>query len=417
MKITFLTENVYCGGLDSFLISLVNHWPNQEDELRIVCNPDHPGYQVLKDRIFRSCEVVRHGISTYQLLVFKTNHSLFLRTARRIFSPLLRYGYFIYYLLGMRSLFCKWNTDRLVAVNGGHPGGDTCRAAVVAWRLFSGDKPLAVYNFHSLANTPNWLDKWPEKLMDIWLARCSCALIGVSRICAESLNKRMGEEATAKVFWIYNGIAAPAAYSAPSTTLREELDIPRDSQLCLMLGTYELAKGHDFMFRAFQKVIAEVPDAYVVVCGYGYPEEIERLKGLVELYGLGHRVKLQGFRRDVDAMLSQTDVLLVASQAYESFGLTSVEAMANRVPVVATRVGGIPEVVADGEGGFCVDPDDVQGYADRIIAFLKDPDFRKEQAEKGYQRYRQLFSAERMAKEYAQVIRRGNDASQLSSSI
>lgn len=404
MKITFLTENLHCGGLDSFLISLVNHWPNPEDELRIICNPAHPGYQVLKDRIFRPCETVRHNISTYPALVCRANRNIFLRTARRIFSPLLRYGYFIYYLFRMRSLFREWKADRLMVVNGGHPGGDTCRAAVIAWRLFVSDKPRSIYNFHNLATTPNWIERLPEKLIDSWLVNSAHALIGVSKICAESLRKRIGDTAMSKVSSIYNGIAAPTLPAISEPSLRTELGIPSDAPLCLMLATYEPRKGHNFLFQAFQKVIAEIPNAHLVVCGYGYPEEVERVRRLVELYGISQHVSLQGFRRDVDAMLRQADVLLVASQIYESFGLTSVEAMANRVPVVATRVGGIPEVVVDGEGGFCVDPDDVEGYAERIIVFLKNPDFRREQAGKGYLRYQRLFSAERMAKEYALLI-------------
>ncbi|WP_435627908.1 glycosyltransferase family 4 protein [Candidatus Ferrigenium straubiae] len=406
MKITFLTENIHCGGLDSFLISLVNHWPYPEDELRIICNPAHPGYQVLKDRIIRPCEVVRHDISTYPVLVSKSNRNRFLRTARRVLSPLLRYGYFVYYLIRLRSIFAKWQTDRLMVVNGGHPGGDTCRAAVIAWRLFHEDKPRAIYNFHNLANMPNRIDRLPEKLMDSWLVSNARALVGVSKICAESLRKRIGDTAMNKVSYIYNGIAEPVESANLGTSLREELGIPAGVPLCLMLATYEPRKGHDFLFRAFQKVIAAIPNAHLVVCGYGYPEEVERVRHLIELYDLSRHVNLQGFRSDVDAMLKQADVLLVASQIFESFGLTSVEAMANRVPVVATRVGGVPEVVADGEGGFCVGPDDVQGYANHIIAFLKESDFRKEQAKKGYQRYRRLFSAERMAKEYAMLVHR-----------
>lgn len=404
VKITFLTENIHCGGLDSFLISLVNHWPNPEDELRIICNPAHPGYQVLKDSVIRPCEVVRHDISTYPVLVSRSNQNPFLRTARRALSPLLRYGYFVYYLIRMHSIFAKWQTDRLMVVNGGHPGGDTCRAAVIAWRLFCRDKPRALYNFHNLANTPNRIDRWPEKLMDGWLVSSAQALIGVSRICAESLRKRIGNTAMSKVSYIYNGIAAPTLPTLLEPSLRAELGISPDTPLCLMLATYEPRKGHDFLFQAFRKVIAEVHSAHLLVCGYGYPEEVERVTRLVDKYGLSQHVSLQGFRRDVDVMLRQTDVLLVASQIYESFGLTSVEAMANRVPVVATRVGGIPEVVADGEGGFCIEPDDIQGYADRVIAFLKNPDFRREQAEKGYQRYQRLFSAERMAAEYASIV-------------
>lgn len=208
-----------------------------------------------------------------------------------------------------------------------------------------------------------------------------------------------------KVTYIYNGIAAPKTSTAQNLTLHEELGIAPDAHLCLMLGTYEPRKGHDFLFRAFRQVVDAVPDAHLLVCGFGYPEEVERVKGLVEQQGLSGHVTLQGFRRDVDTMLAQADLLLVASQAFESFGLTSVEAMANRVPVVATRVGGIPEVVEDGDGGYCVDPDDVAGYAARVISLLQDRELHKAQAEKGYARYRRLFSAERMADAYAALIR------------
>lgn len=405
MRIVFLTENIYSGGLDSFLISLLNHWPHVEDDIRLVCNPAHPGYPVLKAGITRPCAVERHDMMTYTVLVARSNNHLLLRTMRRALSPVLRYGFILYYAFNLRTLFRQWDADRLVVVNGGHPGGDTCRAAVVAWKFFARGKPPAIYNFHNLATVPRWHEKLVEKLLDTSLLKSARAMIGVSRICAESMLPRMGATGMKKVSYIYNGIEPPIPAPAQHLSLREELGIGTDALLCLMLCTYEPHKGHDFLFQAYRRVITEIPNVHLLVCGYGYPEEIERVRGLVERYGLHGRVTLQGFRRDVGAMLEQTDLLLVASQAFESFGLTSVEAMAHHVPVVATRVGGIPEVVEDGDGGYCVAPDDVQGYADRMIAFLKDPAFRKAQGEKGYARYRRLFSAERMAQEYATIVR------------
>lgn len=405
MKVVIFTENIHCGGLDSFLISLVNHWPHVEDELRLVCNPSHPGYPILKERITQPCIVECHDISTYPALVISTNRSRWLRTMRRAVSPFLRYGYFAYYLLKVGLLIRQWGADRLMVVNGGHPGGDTCRAATIAWKLFARNKPPAIYNVHNLASPPNRIDKFPEKLLDLWLVHSAASIIAVSKVCAESLRKRIGDRGMQKVVSIYNGIPAPE--NGPSgSSLRADLRISDAARLCLMLATYEPRKGHDFLFRAFRQVIQHVPDAYLVVCGYGYPEEVERVRELVKTYGLTERVRLEGFRRDVDAMLKQADVLLVASQSYESFGLTSVEAMANRIPVVATRVGGIPEVVVDGEGGFCVEPDNADGYAACIVRLLEDPAFRQSQGERGYQRYKQLFMADRMAEQYALAIRR-----------
>lgn len=409
MKIVFLTENTHRGGLDSFLVSLVNYWPHPEDELIFICNASHPGIEGIRKSLTRPCTVIGHKIPTYLDLVRSAGRNRILGFIRKLFSPLLRYGFFLYYIIRLRKELLENNPDRLMVINGGHPGGDTCRAAIISWGLFAKHRPCAIYNFHNLASTPRWLEKWPDKLIDFFVAKYSTAIIGVSRVCAESLRKRMSEQVMNKVSWIYNGISAPIIPAVPHTaSLREELGFPPDSLVCLMLATYEPRKGHDFLLRAFQKVIAEIPSARLLICGYGYPDEIERVKNLVAQYGLSGQVSLQGFRRDIDFLLEQSDLLLVASQAFESFGLTSVEAMAKRVPVVATKVGGIPEVVADGEGGYCVEPDDVNGYARIMINFLGNPELRKSQGEMGYRRYKTHFAAERMAEQYAKAIHAGD---------
>jgi glycosyltransferase involved in cell wall biosynthesis len=404
MKLLFFTENLHCGGLDSFLINLVDHWPDAKDDVVIMCNRHHPGREVLRSGISRSCKVVSHDIPTYAELVIATQQNTVAQGLRRFLSPLLKFVYLVRCIIALRGIFDSECADRLVVVNGGHPGGDTCRAAVIAWRIFASRKPRAVYNFHGVASSPRLLESGPERLLDLLIVRYAGVIIGVSRACADSLRVRIGEAGMKKVGWIYNGIAMPDTDAPSATGLREELDIPSSDFLCLMLATYESGKGHDFLLQAFCKVRAEVPAAFLVICGYGYPHEIANVQRLVQLYDLANHVNLQGFRSDVTALLQQADVLLVASQAPESFGLTCVEAMANRTPVVATRVGGIPEVVVDGDGGFCVDRDDIQAYADKVVALLKNANFREEQGRKGLQRYMRLFSAVRMAEEYALVV-------------
>ena len=413
MNIVFFTENTHCGGMDSFLVTLINHWPHPEDKLVLICNASHPGIEVLRTRLTRPCTVRAHGIPTYLDLIKKFKHWGIPRLMTKLISPLLRYGLYVYDIIKLRTELFQGGPDRLMVVNGGHPGGDTCRAAVITWGMFATGRPHAIYNFHNLAAPSRWFEKLPDQAVDFFVTKYSRAMVGVSRACAESLGGRMGESGMRKTSWIYNGIAAPSP--APrAAALREELGLSSESPICLMLASYEPRKGHDFLLRAFQRVIFEIPAARLLICGYGYPDEIAKVKALVSRYSLSNRVFLQGFRQDTDSLLAQSDVLLVASQAFESFGLTSVEAMANRVPVVATNIGGIPEVVANGEGGYCVDPDDVEGFAARIIEFLSDPPFRAEQAEKGYLRYRRLFTAERMAAEYARLIRADAGSTQAS---
>ena len=122
-------------------------------------------------------------------------------------------------------------------------------------------------------------------------------------------------------------------------------------------------------------------------------------------FALNDAVHLMDFRSDLSNLFANTDVLVVSSQSYESFGFTSVEAMAHKVPVVATNIGGIPEVVKNGEGGYCVDYRDTGAFAGAIVRLLKDEGLRREQGEKGFARYQKHFSAARMAGEYAELIR------------
>lgn len=412
MKILFFTENIHRGGLDSFLIYLFNNWPVKDDELYLLCNASHPGIDDIKNALIRQGKVIPHRMPIYTDLIAKAKKNPILELFRKLFSPLIKYTFFIFYIVRLRTELFRMKPDRLVVVNGGHPGGDTCRAAILSWGFFSKNLPNAIYNFHNLAVPPRWFEKWPEKLIDSLVIRFSKRVIGVSRACAMSLQKRIGEENMNKVSWIYNGIPAPSEDpKSYALSFREELGLPHDSFLCLMLATYELRKGHDFLLKAFRKVISEVPLARLVICGHGYPEQIELVRSLVKQYGLSDFVTLQDFRRDIDFLLDQSDLMLVASQSYESFGLTCVEAMAHRRPVIATQVGGIPEVVKNGEGGFCIAPNNVEEYSEWIIKLLKETEFRKSQGEKGYHRFKTLFTADRMAKQYARIIHADDDGS------
>ena len=78
--------------------------------------------------------------------------------------------------------------------------------------------------------------------------------------------------------------------------------------------------------------------------------------------------------------------------------------MARSTPVVATNVGGIPEVIGQNEGGICCDRDDIEGFAKAIIVFIESKDLRKKVGQEGNNRFKKKFTASRMAKEYAALL-------------
>ena len=110
-----------------------------------------------------------------------------------------------------------------------------------------------------------------------------------------------------------------------------------------------------------------------------------------------------GFRDDPHEILKESHLLAVPSQFHESFGLTIVEAMSLKVPIVATNTGGIPEVLAGDKGGFLVLGNEDE-FAQRILSLLKDQELRNQKGEEGYKVYQERFRAEEMSQKYYELL-------------
>jgi glycosyltransferase involved in cell wall biosynthesis len=407
MKIILFTEIYDCGGADTFIANLINHWPDPDDEFVVIANQNYPGLAVIEKTLRKPCKIVRHRMTLHFNFIKGTERFGFISKFLRILSPviLLRHTFFIYNIFALRKILCEEGADRLIIFNGGYPGADSCRAAGISWGIFS-NRQKSIHNFHNLAKPPIWFLRPHEHVIDVILSKYTKLFVTVSRASAESMSIRRALYRRNRPTFIYNGIDLRPEYDEASHKgLRREMNIPEESPLCLLLATYEPRKGHRFLFKAFKIVLKEVPEAHLLVCGYGFPDELKQVRKYVDDFELNENVHLADFRSDISYLLFNTDVLVVSSQSFESFGFTSVEAMAHKVPVVATNVGGIPEVVENDEGGYCVDYQDADAFAARIVQLLKDEKLRKEQGEKGYQRYRKHFTAARMAREYAKVIK------------
>ncbi|WP_224963353.1 glycosyltransferase family 4 protein [Geomonas subterranea] len=405
MKIILFTENYYRGGLDTFTATLINAWPDQDDEFTLLSNREYSGADVVRARLRRACSFVTYDFVTYAGLGHITRKNRILNALRLAASPLLRYLFLAHEVIVLRKLFSELQGDRLLIINGGYPGGDACRAAGIAWG-FLPDKPCSIHNFHSLATSSRFYTKAQENAVDAMLVKKTKVFVTVSKAAATSMSVRKAIPED-KVTFVYNGLerSEHPSLTAGGADVRRDFALNKDALLCLMLATYHPHKGHTFLLKAFRRVSDAIPQAHFLVCGYGNEEEIAAVQREVDGLGLDGKVHLLGFRSDAMELLAQSDVLMVGSQEFESFGLTCVEAMARRVPVVATRVGGLPEVVVDGEGGFCTERNDVDSYAAHVINLLRDEKLRKEQGEKGFSRYLQHFTAQRMALEYAELLK------------
>jgi glycosyltransferase involved in cell wall biosynthesis len=169
------------------------------------------------------------------------------------------------------------------------------------------------------------------------------------------------------------------------------------------VANFKVHKGHPTLIRAFAKVRANAPDAHLVLVGVGQTEGAVRSQ-VAEL-GLGEAVTFAGRRDDVPAILSRADAFVLASD-HEGLPLSLLEAMALGTPAVVTRVGGIPEVVRDGEA-IVVPPRDVDALADGILQVLGDGGLARSLVEAGKRRARDFdirTAVRRMEEVYEELL-------------
>jgi glycosyltransferase involved in cell wall biosynthesis len=167
-------------------------------------------------------------------------------------------------------------------------------------------------------------------------------------------------------------------------------------------------KGQHHLIEAAALVVRAVPDARFVIVGDG--ELRESLEQQIRHLHLERHVFLVGFRADALELTKGFDVFAMSSVS-EGMCTALVDAMAASKPAVATRAGGIPEVMVDGETGFLVEPRDHQAMAGKLIVLLTDEGLRRRMGEAALARARERFTVERMvegtAAVYGRLLKRG----------
>ena len=196
----------------------------------------------------------------------------------------------------------------------------------------------------------------------------------------EYLNRGIGDEK--KVVTIYNGIDM-SRFPGNGKKVRKELGIAQQVPLVGFVGRLEEVKGpHFFVEAAIQIGAAHTPTHFLMV-GDG-PMKVALMK---KAQVVSH-LHVMGYREDIADVIAALDILLIPS-LNDGFNLAAVEAMASSKPIVATAVGGLPEVV--GDSGILVGPQDSRLMAQKAINILNSPSLRKEMGAKGRKRAETLF--------------------------
>lgn len=176
--------------------------------------------------------------------------------------------------------------------------------------------------------------------------------------------------------------------------LREELGLDAATLLVGTVAILRGKKGHSEILDAVPAVLQRFPGAHFVFAGDG--PKLKNLTERIAAEGLGERVHLLGLRRDVTNVLASLDVFVLPTHQ-EALGTAFIEAGAMGLPVVATNIDGVPEVVQDGRTGLLVPVRDSQAIAAAICRLLGDAIFRQGMGSNGAEFVRRKFSREAMA--------------------
>ncbi len=232
------------------------------------------------------------------------------------------------------------------------------------------------------------------------IMRLSQTIITVTEGIGEEVS-RYGNIPRDKVKMIHNGIdltgQAPALFRE---NLREESGFSRDDFLIGTVGNLRAIKGQKYLVQAMPEILSKIGRAKIVLIGSG--EEQENLQKLAAQLHISDKIKFLGYRENAGRLIGMFDVFVLPSLS-EGFPNVLLEAMMAQIPIVATRVGGVGEIVADGQEALLVGHADSDALAHAVIHLAENPELSARLAKNAGQRVRTCFDIQKTFAEYDAV--------------
>jgi len=273
-----------------------------------------------------------------------------------------------------------WIADRGIALLHTHSNRPNV-VGRMAGALFRSQGLALVAHYHN-----QYDDKWerdPAMLsLERRLVASTDAMIAVSESVRRHVADNIGVDEQ-RIDVIPNGVDASAFTGVDRSDARRALLLDATRPVVGLIGRITEQKGQEDFVEAALAIAVDRPEPLFVMVGFAEDAELQqRLRQKIAVFGLSDRIRFLGNRDDMASVYAALD-LVVAPSRWEGFGMMLIEAMAAGRPIVATRVGAIPEIVRDGRTGVLVEPRDAQALARAITGMLDDPQRRIAMGEAG----------------------------------
>lgn len=223
-------------------------------------------------------------------------------------------------------------------------------------------------------------------------------LVAVSAAVRDDLTRR--GVGAGHVSVIYNGLRLEDyACCAAETGIRSQYGLPQDAFVIGAVGRLAAVKGFEYLVDALALVKRDIPDCRLLIAGDGPLKE--NLNRKITALGLASNVQLVGYQKSIVRFLSAIDLFVMPSLS-EGLPIALLEAMLCRKPVIASAVGGIPEVIAAEENGLLVEPENSKKIAEKILFAYRNPSEMNAISMQGWYLVERKFSSKNMANNYAE---------------
>lgn len=397
-KVIIYTENYMYGGLERFLFDFVKHY---KDDLFVLFNKENE----------RILDFVKKNNIPYQTVEIKANLRFLkpqnintgIKNIKNIYSRikgiLNSYFYLIYNYFYLKKILSRYhNYDNIVFINGGYPGAGSCISGVFASKKINIKNIILVVLSSPFEYPKNPILKKIKKCVDKYIDKKVMESVNKIVTNCEDASKKFIEIRgfnKNKIKTIYSGICISREISKINEIETEKMILSRnnDDIWLGMAGILGSTKAQAVLIMAMSIVNNYNKNVKCLIVGDG--PEYENLQNLTEKLGLSNYIffierlpNLSSFYRFID--------IYVLSSFYEGLPYTITEAMSYKIPIVATRVGGIPEQIEEDVNGYLVDKNNPKQLAEKILKMIEKRDKWAIFGEKNYEKVCSNFKLETM---------------------